>query len=439
MSFSIPETSTGGAPVGQLSATDPEPFQNHSYSLIDDAGGRFTLSGFVIIVMDNTTFDYESGVTQYTITARVTDDGVIEGRQTTPLSFDATVTVNITDSPEPPTDILLNGVTSVSIPEMSPDLTVIGTITVLDPDQPSLNEYEYSLIVDDGGPFALDGDTLIVNNSLHNPLDFETRVNYTIIIKVLDMRTEPFSSVQREFLIQVENVVEGCEIRFQGGNITTPEDTESGTVIVEFSRFSLDLLSDDPTAAITLDDPSGLFELSNGTSLICKTSGPLNPLNYEQRTSYDINLRCNTGAWQTFTVYVTDLNEAPLAVNVSGSLTIQDDALPGTVVGIVSGIDRDSLPDWSLILFTVTPCEDPYSSINPRGVTQGTVQGNFTYTKSFIPFTNCSDYAGIVCVLVCVCVFVCVCVCACVCVCVCVCVYIFRVCFVCLSVFRLFL
>lgn len=80
-----------GESIGTLTASDPEPTETFTFSLIDDAGGRFAVQGDQIVVADATLFDFETA-TSHDVIVRVTDSGGLE--------FQKTFTINVTDVPE---------------------------------------------------------------------------------------------------------------------------------------------------------------------------------------------------------------------------------------------------------------------------------------------------------------------------------------------------
>ena len=92
---SIPENAPDGRYVGTVSATDPNTGETFTYSLLDDAGGRFDINGSTgeITVADGSLLDYESA-TSHDITVRVTDSGG--------LTYDEAFTVNLSNAIDAP-------------------------------------------------------------------------------------------------------------------------------------------------------------------------------------------------------------------------------------------------------------------------------------------------------------------------------------------------
>ena len=148
---SIAENSANGLAIGTLSTTDPDAGDSHSYQLLDNASGRFAISGNMLVVANGLLLDFETA-TSHNITVRSTDAGG--------LSFDKVLTITVTDVNEAiansnPTDIVL---TNSAIAENSSNGTVIGNLSSADPDIG--DTHSYSLIDNASGRFAINGNTL---------------------------------------------------------------------------------------------------------------------------------------------------------------------------------------------------------------------------------------------------------------------------------------
>jgi Tol biopolymer transport system component len=85
---SIAENTPPGTVIGTLSAIDPDLGDTATFTLIDDAGGRFALNGNKLVVAG--ALDYESA-TSHQITVRATDSGG--------LPFTKTITIGVIDVP----------------------------------------------------------------------------------------------------------------------------------------------------------------------------------------------------------------------------------------------------------------------------------------------------------------------------------------------------
>lgn len=85
---SVPENAAAGTLVGALSATDPNVGDTFTYTLLDDAGGRFGVQGDKLVVKRGDLLDFEQKAS-HDVRVRVTDSGG--------LSLDKTLTIRLTD------------------------------------------------------------------------------------------------------------------------------------------------------------------------------------------------------------------------------------------------------------------------------------------------------------------------------------------------------
>jgi Ca2+-binding RTX toxin-like protein len=70
----VSENAANGTVVGNLSASDPDAGDSFVFALLDNAGGRFAVSGNQLVVSDGTLLDYEAA-TSHNVTVQVTDAG----------------------------------------------------------------------------------------------------------------------------------------------------------------------------------------------------------------------------------------------------------------------------------------------------------------------------------------------------------------------------
>ncbi|NEN93055.1 MAG: hypothetical protein F6K48_30870 [Okeania sp. SIO3H1] len=190
----IAENTSNNTVVGNLTTSDPDAGDTHTYQLLDDADGRFALDGDQIVVSDGSGLDFESNQ-NHNITVRTTDDG---GE-----SFEQQLTINISDVDETPTN---NPPTAVeidndTIAENSVNNTVVGNLTTSDPD--AGDTHSYQLLDDANGRFALDGDQIVVSDS--SGLDFESNQNHNITVRTTDDGGESF---EQQLTINISDVDE---------------------------------------------------------------------------------------------------------------------------------------------------------------------------------------------------------------------------------------
>ncbi len=166
----IPENSTNSTLIGTFSATDPTPDETFTFSLLNSAGGRFSVVANELRVGNGNLLDFDT-TTSHTITVRVTDSA---GN-----TFNEVLQVLLTNVNEPPTDIAL---TPPSVVENAANSTIVGNLASNDPDSP--DPQNFALLDNAGGRFTLVGDQLVVANGA--AIDFETATSHSVTVQVTD-------------------------------------------------------------------------------------------------------------------------------------------------------------------------------------------------------------------------------------------------------------
>ena len=117
---SVAENSGAGTVVGTLSDVDVDVGDSATYTLTNDANGRFAISNGQIVVVGGLNFE---AATSHQVTVRVTDGG---GN-----IFDKSFSIAVTNANEAPTDI---SVSNAAVPQGTANGTVIGALSAIDPD-----------------------------------------------------------------------------------------------------------------------------------------------------------------------------------------------------------------------------------------------------------------------------------------------------------------
>ncbi|MDY6804598.1 MAG: choice-of-anchor Q domain-containing protein, partial [Cyanobacteriota bacterium] len=98
----VAENSNNGKAIGKLSTADPDGGDTHSYTLTNDAGGRFAIDGDRLLVADGRKLDFESN-DSHKIKVRSTDSGSPTG------SFSKELRIRVTDVEEGARPLKLQG------------------------------------------------------------------------------------------------------------------------------------------------------------------------------------------------------------------------------------------------------------------------------------------------------------------------------------------
>jgi hypothetical protein len=327
---SVAENSPNGTSLGTVTGVDPDtasPFNTLGYSLSDDAGGRFAIDSSTgeITVANGSLLNFEANAS-HTITVVVTDGGG--------LTFSKPYTITVTNVNEAPTGIQLLGTT---LPENAGTNFLVGTFTTSDQDTVNGDMFTYTLV--SGGPdngfFDILGNQLVARGSLN----FESQNVFQINVRTLDSGGLSFTQA---FTITVTNVNE-APTNINAPALTVAENPPNGTSIGTATGIDPDTVAPFNTLSYSLTDSAGgRFAIDSSTGAITVANGSL--LNFEANTSHSITVLVTDGGGltfsRTFTVSVTDVNEAP--IDITGTLTVAENPVNGTAVGTVTGIDPDT-------------------------------------------------------------------------------------------------
>ncbi|OQW33699.1 MAG: hypothetical protein A4C66_04015, partial [Nitrospira sp. HN-bin3] len=122
---------------------------------------------------------------------------------------------------------------------------------------------------------------------------------------------------------------------------TVVENAANGTIIGTVSGTDPD--SGDTKSYSFTDDAGGRFAINSATGVITVADGSL--LDYEAATNHSVTVRVTDSGGltydETFTITMTNLNETPTTISLSGN-TVVENAVNGTVVGTASTTDPDA-------------------------------------------------------------------------------------------------
>ncbi len=220
----IDENSPNGTVIGTLTTTDPDVNNTFTYSLVDNANGRFAINGNQLIVADGTKLDYETNQ-KHTITIRTQDQGG--------LTYDKSFDINLID------------VADSSVIAFSQ-----ATYTVKEDGTP-INEITLTRSLNKQGEVSV---TLTPSNGTATaPLDYNNAP-----ITVTFANGEP----QKTITIPIVD-----DIQFEGNetiNITLTNATGAATIGTQ-DKATLTIVDNEVNQGITLDE--GQTKLINNTVL----------------------------------------------------------------------------------------------------------------------------------------------------------------------------
>ncbi|MCV6612921.1 MAG: VCBS domain-containing protein [Amphritea sp.] len=306
--ISVSEGDARGTPVTQVSVSDADAGDTHSYSLVDDAGGAFSIDAKtgIISVADASMLDHE-GADQMNVRVRVTDSGG--------LSHEQVVTINVKDENDRPTDISLSG---NSINENAAGATV-GSLSTADQDSSDVHSYTVSdnrfEVVDDGSGnkqlklkdgVSLDSEAENGAVSVTVTTTDGSGASYSeaFSISVADVNEAP-----TDISLSANTVTENATGAVVGNLSTTdPDGGDKHTYTVSDSRFEV---VDDGSGNKQLKLKDGVsldHEAENGAVSVTVTASDGNGGSYSE----------------DMTVNISDVNEAITGIDFSGTQSVQE-------------------------------------------------------------------------------------------------------------------
>ena len=324
-----------GATVGiTASATDPDGTDVVTYSLVDDAGGRFTIDTGSGVVTTAVALDRESAAS-HTITVRASStDGTTR---------DETFTVAVVDVDEfDVTPIVDDNAAGDAVNENAFVGTSVGvTASAADADA-TTNGITYTLLNDAGGRFAIDAVSGVVTVADGSLLDHETAVSHTITVLATG---DDDSTSQTDYTIAVNDVDEFDAtpiVDTDPSNNTIAENAVVGTS-VDLTASSVDADATNSDITYTLDDSAGgRFAIDAATGIVTVAD----TLDFETDTFHDITVRAtsddSSSVTRTFRIDVTDVNEGaitPVIDSDAATNAVAENQPVGATVGIVAFAD----------------------------------------------------------------------------------------------------
>lgn len=360
--FEVSESEGNGFVVGAIIASDPENDVLTFSPLTGEIGSVFDVGSDGVLTLNRGVDFEEEG--PYEFIVNVSDDG------TPNLESSASITVNVIDANEAPTEVLLS---TNTIDEVLPAGTMIGVLSTEDLDAGDSHTYELvSLGADpkNNASFDIEGNELVSGEIF----DFETKDSYEINVRSTDAggltREDLFVITINDLPTQVssltlsqQSILENQAVGSTIGIFTTLGEGLSGSFIYSLVAGGGDV-----------DNSS--FTVS-GDQLITNES-----FDFESKSSYSVRVQTDDGAGNTlvkeFTIAILDETESSDANIMSFSLTEET---------VVAAIVTDTRSVQSTLVFgtTLSALEPVISisaeaSISPTGAQDFSVPVVYTVT-----------------------------------------------------------
>jgi hypothetical protein len=299
------ENAANGTLVANLSAAEIDQGGQLTWSLVDDAGGRFAIDANTgrITVADSTGLNFEHLQT-HQIIARVTDEGG--------LSREETYQIHLTDVQESDVSIPIDDNTAPNLVLENSSVGALVGLTAWAIDQDgTTNLVTYSLDDDAGGRFAINSSTGVVTVANGSLLDREAAASHSIVARAT---SEDGTTATREFTIAVGDVNEfpiGPISDLNTSDNLLLESAPEGTLAGITARAS-DPDATNNTVRYSLDDSAGgRFVIDENTGVVSVAGDGL--FDYESVSSMSIIVRASStdGSFvtQAFVINLIDVDE----------------------------------------------------------------------------------------------------------------------------------
>ncbi|SHK74154.1 Cadherin domain-containing protein [Desulfatibacillum alkenivorans DSM 16219] len=327
-SATVEEGAPNGTVIGTFTTEDPDEGDTFTYELVDDAGGRFALSGDQLVVADELLLDYEA-VSQHTITVRTRDlDGV-------GYTLDKDFVIQVLDAAnDRPTGISLSPDT---VAENSPAGTLVGTLATQDPNNDAA--FTYTLTDDDGGCFYMDDDKIYAADAAL--LNFETQITHTITLQTQDPGGLTWEQTLEIHVLDLND--QPANLKFNPEVPEINENVNAGKFVTALSTVDEDAGQTFTYSVITDSVGGGAFAVS-GQNLVV---GDSSYWNYEVNSVITATIRTTDSGSpalhldRILTVNLVNKNEAPTDILT----TILNDPVPedggAALVMRLKAVDED--------------------------------------------------------------------------------------------------
>ncbi len=333
----VAENAANGTAIGTLASTDPDAGDTAAYTLVAGAvdNAKFAIVNSQLVAKPG--IDFEATPT---LTARVvvTDAGG--------LTLQEDFSITVTNVNEAPATLTLS---NSSVNENVATGTEVGAIASTDPDAGDTATYALPPAIADNARFAIVAGKLVTADAF----DREATPTAGILLRVTDAAG---LILEKSFTITISNVNEAPTALALTGT-SLPENSGAGATVGTF-----DTTDADGPSPYTYDFVTGVGSADNASFSI--SDGVLtanSDFNFEARNSYDIRVATTDAGGQsyegTFTVTVTNVNEAPATLSLSRT-DIDENLPPVSVVGTFSATDPDAGSTFSYALASGTDSDD---------------------------------------------------------------------------------
>jgi VCBS repeat-containing protein len=379
----VAENAANGTVVGTVSGTDSDTGDTRTYSLTDNAGGRFAINSSTgqITVANRSLLNYESA-TSHNLTVRVTDSGG--------LTYDETFTINVTDVNEAAPRITSNGGGATALINIAENATAVTRVTASDAD--TRQTLAYSIVGGaDAAKFTINSSTgalsFVSAPNYEVPTDSGGNNTYDVTVQVSDGN----GGVDSQAISVTVTAVNERPTDLSLSANTVAEHAANGTVVGTVTGSDPDA-GDTKSYSLT-NTAGGRFAINRTTGALTVANSTL--LNYEAATSHAVTVRVTDRGGltydETFTINLTNVNEAPTGTNAT--VTITEDTSHVLTAANFGFSDVDAGDALSAVRIDTLPTAGTLT-LSGTAVTAGQVITTADLAAGQLVFTPAADANG---------------------------------------------
>ena len=373
---SVAENTPINSTVGLFSTNDIDPMQSFSYQLVSGSGdadnGNFVISGNEL--KSNVNFDYNTQ-RKHNIRIRSTDQGG--------LFFEKQFTVNISNSNDAPTNIVL---TPANFKENLPLNTSIGTFSSVDKD--STDTFSYAFVnqgSNDNTAFIISGNELKTGQNF----DFENKSLYVIEVQSSDQAGATFSrqltvnvldsnDAPTSLSISADSVLERSPIGTYVADLSTSDEDAT-------DQFTYSLVAGQGSADNALFRINGnLLEVD---SVLAFNNGKKRFVRIRSSDQGGLSVEA------AFVINIKNVNDAPTAILLSDTM-ISENAAAGSRLATLTTLDEDRNDSFTYELVDGLGGADNSSFLIVGNELQNMINFDFETQATFQIRIKSTDAAG---------------------------------------------
>lgn len=328
-SFTAIENSLQGTVVGQVIASDPDPTQALSYSIISgNTGSTFQLSATGQILVANTQLLNFEAMQSFQLLVQVIDNG------TPPLTSSANITISLSDVNENP--LIPANQTFIATEHVSTG-TQVGVVSASDPD--AGQNLTYSIISGNtGNAFAISPSTGLITVS--GNICFENCSQYSLLTRTSD-NGSPSLLDEEIITINLADVNESPVISNQVFSSSSFASNGTFVGVVTGSdpdinqTLAFSIVSGNSNGAFALNTSDGTLTVANSAALDPAIT-PTFSLNVMLQDNGNPVLSSNA----VITVNLDAQNSTPV-INAQ-AFNLEENQVAGTLIGTIAATDPNS-------------------------------------------------------------------------------------------------